>query len=524
MHSSCTFTTRAESVRVGSERDGGSGPVRCDGRMADVDSDDGRETALLSRAHRVVRALDRTEGPFAGTLVTAGDAVAVRVDAAALGGWVGWRYAGAEHVAAPFDVSRRGGGQDVLLPWCTDRVLGFLVRRAAGGAALTPGECCTLVISLLRGLDEVGAGFEETRSGVWWLTDGGRPVFVFGEGSDIRAGAGEIIARLAGDSRDKVLTRALGAVQRGMEKANAQPRLPRKLLEAWERELLEVASPQPLDRGMSVPERAREVARAAGVRETETPQGRQRLRADRVPSRPGRGVVDRVRAFGGAVGAAVGAGLARAVAFRGAITGRRAISGSEPAPVRGHRRRTSLIVAAAAAGIVLAAGLLWPDGGTSGEAADTPRREPTSSPPAGEGDVAPSKKPDTEERAGEDDAVTESPEQTRQGEPADDDPQAAASALLGTIAECRAVGDLSCAGGVAPGSEGVLDALESVDRRRAAFELVDEYGDVAVVRLTGGGASDEGDPTPQERLMLVLIRVQEKWLVRDVYDVADQPG
>ncbi|WP_292776054.1 hypothetical protein [Microbacterium sp. UBA6741] len=54
--------------------------------MEDIAIDDGRGGPLVPGAHRVVRTLDATEGPFPGTLVTNGDGVAVRVEAAALGG------------------------------------------------------------------------------------------------------------------------------------------------------------------------------------------------------------------------------------------------------------------------------------------------------------------------------------------------------------------------------------------------------------------------------------------------------
>lgn len=190
-------------------------PLRCDGAMADIENDEGAGTSLLPGAHRVVRTLDASEGPFAGTLVTYGDRVAVRVDAAALGGWVGWRFSGAEHVASPLDVCRRKDGHDALLPWCTERVSAFLIRRSAAGAILTPGESSTLVISLLRGLDEVGEGVDGVRTGEWWLTDGGRPVFVFGGGADARVGVRDIVERVAEHSADKMLRRALGTIEEG---------------------------------------------------------------------------------------------------------------------------------------------------------------------------------------------------------------------------------------------------------------------------------------------------------------------
>jgi hypothetical protein len=62
--------------------------------------------------------------------------------------------------------------------------------------------------------------------------------------------------------------------------------------------------------------------------------------------------------------------------------------------------------------------------------------------------------------------------------------------------------------------------------QESAVELVDEYGDVAVVRLEAddtGEESSETDTQQPAHRMVVLIRTEEKWLVRDVYDVADQP-
>lgn len=504
--------------------------------MTDIGTRDARGTALLPTAHRVVRVLDADEGPFEGTLVTSEDGVAVRVDASTLRGWIGWRYSGAEHVAAPIDVIRRRGGHDVLLPWCTDQVLGFLVRRSATGAALKPGECCTLVISLLRGLGEIGDGVEGARTGAWWVTDGGRPVFVFGAGTDAREGAGQIVRRLGEDSADKVLTRALGAIEKGLEKASAQPRIPPRLLEVWEQELLDVAAPQPLDRGSHAPERAREVARAITSQRPVVPRNSQRLRADR--RRPSRGIL-------ATAAAAVRAGkesFAIAVARIAAVArGRR---GREPrvaedAGRRSRSRRRLFIVAAAVAAVVLAAGMLWPEGGDPGEAADGGTRragEPASAAsggaasPASEDSGVGEESEESEEttaadgtRATDDPRADEDP--SRSNSSREEDPVAATAALFAMITACRAQADAACSEAVASGAAGVVDELRAVDQG-TTVELVDEYGDVAVVRLDVDPAEAEaGEADPQEpaHLMVVLIRTQEKWLVRDVYDVADQP-
>ena len=499
--------------------------------MADIEIDEGRGTTLLPGAHRVIRTLDVKEGPYVGTLVTSGDGVAVRVDAAVLGGWAGWHHSGAEHIAAPIDVCRRSGGQDVLLPWCTDRVLGLLVRRAATGGALTSGECSTLVISLLRGLDELGEGVEGVRSGVWWLTDGGRPVFVFGVGPDARAGAAEIVARLGEDAGDKALKRVLGVVERGLKETADHPRLPRKLLEAWEQELASIAAPQPLERATPAPERASEIAGGAsthdllGLRSTSRSALRSRrgLRTDR--ARAARGLVARGAEVGEAVRAGIGSLLARARELSGGRPARRAAAADAgERDVRARTRRKSLILAGGvAAAVVLAGGLLWPAGGAPGETADAAGRSATDAPSGAHG-AGTGPEPLTATGLAEDIGTSDTAPATP--EPSDDDPVSAASALLKTISDCRDRGDSSCPGGVVAGSSGIVDALEAAEQGNPSFELVDDYGGVAVLRLdvTGSGSEPAENAEGPVGLIVVLLRENEKWLVRDVYDVADQPG
>ncbi|MFB8190691.1 hypothetical protein ACFC14_15320 [Microbacterium sp. NPDC055988] len=501
--------------------------------MTDIGTRDAGRTALLPGAHRVVRVLDADEGPFEGALVTSGDAVAVRMDVSAVGGWLGWRYSGAEHVAAPIDVIRRRGGHDVLLPWCTDRVLGFLIRRSATGAALRAGECSTLVVSLLRGLDEIGEGGEPgegTRTGAWWVTDDGRPVFVFGPGQDARAGAEEIVRRLGEAASDKVLKRALTTVANGLEKASVQPRIPRRLLDVWEQELLNVAAPQPLDRGAHAPERAQDVARVAMTCESILPRNGQRLRSDR--RRKSRGIVAVVVTVADAGKAFFGIAVARITAVDRGRRGRRTRA-AEDAGTRSHPRRRPFIVAAAVAAAVLAAGLLWPEGGDPGEA-DAGGRRPGETASAVTGG-APSAKPASEDADGhelaEEADTRKAAEESRAAEDADrssssvgDDPVAAADALFTTITECRVRADSACPDAVAPGSDGVVNEL--VAAPGTAVELVDDYGDVAVVRLDVDDPDSEmkepGTRQPRHQVV-VLIRTEEKWLVRDVYDVTDQP-
>ncbi|MEU4015672.1 hypothetical protein AB0E56_10435 [Microbacterium sp. NPDC028030] len=491
--------------------------------MADIRTDEARDTALVTGAHRLVRMLDASEGPFAGALVTCGGTVAVRRDADDLAGWAGWRFAGSEHIAAPTDVIRRAGGHEVLLPWCTERVSAFVVRRTAADAPLTPGESTTLVISMLRGLDEIGVGVEGVRGGEWWLTDGGRPVFVFGTGTDARAGAEEIVARLAEHSFDKVMVRALGVVERALQSSAGQPRVPRKLLEAGELELLNVAAPQPLDLGRRAPEAPTEVAHALRPREQTSPRAELRRRSGTgaTTGSLGRGAL--------ALQAGVGAVVARAEElFRFAWRSRRASqkAGTGPADMRRGRRRRSMIIAGTAAAAVLVGGLLWPTGGAEGAPSDASHRAAAdtrsgAADTAGHPDGARADQSDAGAGTSEDSAVATLPVAS----PTDPSPEIAAAALLETIAGCRAREDETCADGVAAGAQGVVAALGAAADAAPGIELVDEYGDVAVVRLVvDPSAEGNADADTAGRLMVVLIRAEEKWLVRDVYDVADQPG
>lgn len=176
-------------------------------------------------------------------------------------------------------------------------------------------------------------------------------------------------------------------------------------------------------------------------------------------------------------------------------------------------------MAGVAAALVLAGGLLWPDGEDAGKAEGA--ADGSSQTPAPGGDAASVSTP--RPRAAPADGEASKSESSAAGE----DPLGAVPSLLRAIADCRAQGDISCADAVAGDSAKVMEALGRVDPVKPSPELVDEYGDVAVVRLRTSGVDEgEGDAEGQgsDQTIVVLIRTEEKWLVRDVYDVADQPG
>src|SRR5690606_23081403 len=286
-------------------------------------------------------------------------------------------------------------------------------------------------------------------------------------------------------------------------------------LDDWEREMTELAAPRPLDREVHAPERVRAIPlHRAHV----SPAGS--AADERIPLRErlvlsGRGAVERLRE------AAEGLRPARRGPRpdRRDAVGRSAVRGSGPSP-RAPRTRM-LMVGGAAAGAVLLGGLLLPgadgpDTGTRAVAVETAAPPADAAPEAG-APPAGSAESATVPQSGTEDAR----EPASRKEPATvpsqdpDDVQRAARTLLAQLDDCRAESDSACTRAVvAGGGRTVLDRLGQGAADRET-DLVDDYGDVAVVRIAAG----EGHPEQ----MLVLERNENGWLVRDVYDVADQP-
>lgn len=235
-------------------------------------------------------------------------------------------------------------------------------------SALSSGECSTLVVSLLRGLDELGAAAAGVQTGMWWLTDGGRPILVLGDGGDPRSGAAEIVERLAEDCGDKALSRLLTGVQQGLVKALPQPRVPQRVLEEWEKELLAIAAPRPISRESHVPERARDLARAAFDVDGRLTPSRATRRGERSASPHHRKTTSPIAVCVGTLrsaGAAVRERLPRRADASGARRTARAAARADSQGAS-SRRRPALLVGGVAALAVLVGGLLWPHGRPGG--------------------------------------------------------------------------------------------------------------------------------------------------------------
>lgn len=466
---------------------------------------------LVPTAHRALRRVDEQESAFAGELVTDGDRVRVRVDVETVADSL-WTFADAEHVAGVRDVLRRVDGHDALMPWCTDRVEAFLGRRAAVEQALNSGETVTLVGSLLRGLAEVGT---TALQGRWWLTDDLRPLFVPGEGTTCIAASIGIVDRLREMCSDRAMERLLTDIAQMPD----DPRAVSRNLDRWEQELTELAAPRPLQRvepaparvaeisahRAMLPEVARQVTAERTARRASEGEGRRRVRP---PSRRGGEWVpgfSAVRARARAIWAMLRE-RARERLPRTARARRRA------APTG---RGRMLLAGAGAAGVVLIGGLLWPaDEGGASSALERPASSPASH---ADGGGEPTSRPTAaqEDAEGRTPAPDEVTADTASGRPHGTIEEAAA-ALLTTIGACAQAGDDACEAAVVDGAAANVMRRIGDDVRDRAPVLIEDYGDVAVVRLAAGRSRGEQ--------MLVLAGQNGEWLVRDVYDVADQPS
>jgi hypothetical protein len=428
----------------------------------------------LLDAYRVIRRVDSpTETPWPGNLahsVTTG--TVLLVDAQALGeDWPGWLADPEGHLLAPMDVVRRSGGHLAVLSPCTERLDEFLRRREE--TPLSDGERVTLAVSVLRGLVDASRLPTSMESpGGWWLTDGGRPVFALLESGPSMLDATRVVLDAVDARSGRALSAALADIGEVMTDAARLVRNHARLEQA----LFAVGTAEPLATTVFAPRRAREAApadRAASFEEVlhggETIVGRLARHVD----------ADVADAFSRATTAA----------WRRFRSDRTA------------SRKRPLLVAGLAAGVVVAGGLMWPAGGP---ATAQPDRAPAA----------------TAETAG----PSEHPPQTSASPAAGDGGDAGSAAsgglpdvldsLLTLRSSCE--GDERCLATVMEDPSRSLSAgpLDSGTAERQ-IALVDDFGGAAVLRVSaidGGGAQ-----------LVVIVREGEKWLIRDVHDVADQP-
>ncbi|MCR2761930.1 hypothetical protein NQ152_00230 [Microbacterium sp. zg.B48] len=428
----------------------------------------------LSRGYRVIRALQSgKDSAWPGSLVSGpGGEMGVAVDAETLGAdWPGWSAGADGHVLAPLDVLRRPDGHDVLLPVCTERIEDFLARRGPGDEELSPPEAVTLGVSLLRGLAELPESADAR--GSWWLTDAGRPVFACGSGD---SPAAEATIGLLGDLAHSVP--AVADALADVVVVADDPRRLRRELERAEERLFAVAAPAALATTSFGPRRARSVA-ARPQEGATAPEA-----ADTVSAWPFT-LARHVDADWADLVSRVTTGLWRTLRAR-RPTGRR-----------------KWLVAGGLACAVVVAGVLWPGTADGPSAAD---------PAAGTAVPGPSPGPTPQPTSGADvpSAKETAPPPVVDG--GGDDLTSIAESLLTARIACN--GEPDCLGTVleAPGASfppGVVD-LPTGER---SVTLLDEFGGAAVLRAEATG-------TPPQ--LVVLVHSDGGWLLRDVYDVAQQ--
>jgi len=450
-----------------------------------------RDRGLLDDGSRTLRAVRAGDGgPWAGALVRTKDGASrVLVDASERdAAWAGWSVEPGGHVLAPLDVVRTSSGHAALLPVCAERLDDF-VRRRAARAPLSGGEAVTLGVSILRGCEQLMGAPDA--SGEWWLDDAGRPVVaVDAAPRSAREAAGEALAAVAVDPR---VERAWRAAQ----EAVAAERLTRRQLEEAEAELFRVTDAEPLVTVVLGPRRAVDEARAAGA----VGPGPAPPSGDETP----RGLWHRLAAH-------VDADLADTVSRATTAVWRRART--EP-----RTRRAPWLVAAAVACGVLAVGAFWPvpGEGSVGPAAGTHAAGLSGAhESAGEHeavyDAAEHGETVGESSGSGDDAASSG---DAPGGARAEDPVIAGTAVLDGRHACA--GDAAClAAWIADPAAVVPAGAVDLPSSERSVTLIEDLGDVAVVRVD---AADQSLPAQ----LVVLIRREDRWLLRDVHDVAHQP-
>ncbi len=405
--------------------------------------------------------------------------------------------AGDDHVLGAIDLDRMGGRDVLVLPRVSTRLSG--AASDAPTIATTPGQAVTLIVSLLRGGQRAEAlGVE---SGEWWLTDEGRPVLAPGapgDGPTWRLTARSVLER----AREvpgiaPFADRAIGvmAVPEGYARAAA----------ALEDEIFAAFSAEPLDAARS--DRPA-VAGAAWQNLIDGPRS-DRSRRDRGadatdagadPSpRPGllhREVTGAVtRLVDGAIGRQVGDAFS-ALSTTLSTTLSRRRSAAKPRP---RSRRPLLLVSGGVAVATLAVGWMLPWGdGAEGAGATAPVSGTSTASP-----------PDQTRSVSTPDAVATEPV------PAPvDDPNGAA---IDALAQCLADDDPStCRADVLERADALVPPGVASEAGPRTVTVLDDLGGVLVTRVE--------DPTGSRPAQIaVLVDRDDKRLVRDIYDVADQP-
>ncbi|QLD12979.1 hypothetical protein [Microbacterium oleivorans] len=439
-----------------------------------------------------LRRVHPPDAPFPGELVTGVAGQGYRVAAEDVPSLV-WSTPSGGHLLAAVDVDVLEGTTMLLLP----RLVGRL--SAHGLPSLSAGQVVTLAVSVLRGA--AAAASAAWRSGEWWLTEDGRPVLVpAGETSWAQSSA-ELIASIPATAIDADMRRRL------IDAVSDVDTLPRAAA-ALEDALFAGAEPEPIDELAGT----RPDPRAAGRDEwSDDAHGAPGRSAPAVAALLDAGVLARVAAAYDEVRAA----LSRR---RGLLSARSSVRNTEgpgdthEAAARRASPRRLVIVAASVMAVLLTGALMWPSDQSDGVDRNPQAAEPVTPP------STPDSGSDAAERAAEpgaeaypESASTDPVPATPPGEEAHP-----AAASIERLATCWRSNDLACRAGVLERADATVpDGVATADVTRSVV-LLDDLGGVEVVRVEDAA----GELPPQ---IAVIVLHNDERLVRDVYDVADQP-
>ena len=137
-----------------------------------------------------LRRVTTRESPYAGTLVRSPAGVHLLIDPEQVpGGELFWTPQDDTHVLRALDVvhmgtSRSDAAAGALVEACREPLETYLAVRDSLRSPVTEPECATIMISLLRGANELRAEARNDLGGGWWLSGSARPVFALSPGAE----------------------------------------------------------------------------------------------------------------------------------------------------------------------------------------------------------------------------------------------------------------------------------------------------------------------------------------------------
>lgn len=446
---------------------------------------------------RSLRAVGPPDAPFRGRLVS-GAPASYCVHARDAPGEI-WLARTGGHVLAAVDVDTTDDGSTVLiLPRLKHRI-----TDAGTRGACTPGQIVTLAVSILRG------GVEAQELGItdgeWWLGEDGRPLLVPGGGTPWQTTARDVLEALSGvEATATVVRRVIDALTEPVGFARAAPDLEDELFAAA------AAEPLPLPAARDRPGVASSSRGAVSRPERSSPAAHEVTGAierlvDADVARAARRALTATRA---ALASAAGS-LAQRIARRpGAGAARvRNRDARSTAPVAASSKRRLWLVAAAVVATTLSVGLMWPEEGHDAEARAAGRTAPASEDGTETSGDGPTPERDTS-------GPPAPPSTPSSGSTLDDVAQAAT--VVDRLAECLQASSTACRSDVLERADAVIPPGIASAPRPRTVTVLDDLGDVLVVRV-----EDPSNDAPAQ--IVVLVGRDDERLVRDVYDVADQP-